>query len=889
MSLISASIANLVNGVSQQPPALRLASQAEAQVNCFSSVVDGLKPRQPTEHVAKIVDGTLADAFMHLINRDTTERYECIFTADNIQVFDIDGTEKTVNFTDHIHVVQDAAVAIGDGLSQQVYLRSGVTTITLATSGTFVGTLVWEKSATGLFAGEESTVRTDTTATSATAAWTTGEYIRGRVSAWTSGTITGTITWTPANYLQCDTPSESLRAVSITDHTFIANATVTPAMEADLAPGNGNEGLIFVKAAQFTTTYGVYIDGVLEGEHTTASSGTLSTTTIAAALVADLTSNLGAGWTMVQNGASIHIVEDTGADFTLEAVDTRANTVLFGYKEKVQRFTDLPTTAPTGFTVEVIGDNESDFDNFYVVFEPLNTGGTFEEGVWVETVKPGIPYQLDASTMPHTLVRESDGTFTFGQPTWADRTVGDLLSSPDPSFIGGQIQGIHLFKNRLGFLSDENNVMSEASEFFNFFRTTVTLLKDSDPIDVAASHNKVSILRNGVPFNGGLLLFSDQTQFEFTGDGNLLTPKTASMSLMTEFESSRIADPVNAGKNVLFATKKGGYSGVLEYFVSPDTRGNDAADITSHIPAYIDGEVIKIATSVNQDIAVVLTDSRTYLFPYKYFWNGNSKLQSSWSKWSFNSATILAADFIDSVLYLLVQRTDGVHIEKIDITDGQTDPTATYLTHLDRRISDDDCTVAYSAITGRTTWTMPYEVHTGATYKVVTRYVVDSGVTEGVALQGVTYTGDTISATGDHSTTPVWIGEVYTRTYTFSRQFLKEKSPGGGEAAINQGRLQLLSWALTCSNSGAFDCSVTHNHRAEPSVYHFTGKTLGSPSNLIGSLSRESTTFRFPVLGKNDETVISITSDSHLGFFIQNAEWEADYTVRSGRLSNRAV
>ena len=51
MALVSASIPNLINGVSQQPPSLRLKTQAEIQENGFSTVVDGLKKRPSSEHI----------------------------------------------------------------------------------------------------------------------------------------------------------------------------------------------------------------------------------------------------------------------------------------------------------------------------------------------------------------------------------------------------------------------------------------------------------------------------------------------------------------------------------------------------------------------------------------------------------------------------------------------------------------------------------------------------------------------------------------------------------------------------------------------------------------------------------------------------------------------
>ena len=47
MPLVSRTIPNLVQGVSQQPEVLRLSSQATVQLNGFSSVVEGLKKRPP--------------------------------------------------------------------------------------------------------------------------------------------------------------------------------------------------------------------------------------------------------------------------------------------------------------------------------------------------------------------------------------------------------------------------------------------------------------------------------------------------------------------------------------------------------------------------------------------------------------------------------------------------------------------------------------------------------------------------------------------------------------------------------------------------------------------------------------------------------------------------
>ena len=57
MTLISGSIPNLLNGVSQQPMILRLPTQGAIQVNGYSSVVEGLQKRPPCKHIAKLITG----------------------------------------------------------------------------------------------------------------------------------------------------------------------------------------------------------------------------------------------------------------------------------------------------------------------------------------------------------------------------------------------------------------------------------------------------------------------------------------------------------------------------------------------------------------------------------------------------------------------------------------------------------------------------------------------------------------------------------------------------------------------------------------------------------------------------------------------------------------
>lgn len=99
MPLTRRELPALYNGISQQPTPLRLTSQAEVNINCLSSVVDGVAKRPPLQELAIVSATAFGAAFVHTINRSIDEQYSVIITNGNIQIFSLaDGTPRTVNF-----------------------------------------------------------------------------------------------------------------------------------------------------------------------------------------------------------------------------------------------------------------------------------------------------------------------------------------------------------------------------------------------------------------------------------------------------------------------------------------------------------------------------------------------------------------------------------------------------------------------------------------------------------------------------------------------------------------------------------------------------------------------------------------------------------------------
>ena len=713
----------------------------------------------------------------------------------------------------------------------------------------------------------------------------TGIYIFDLEGNAKTVSITGT---GAAGYLAAaaTTPNRDLRFLTINDYTFVLNRRVTVKTLPDLSPKRPPEAIVFIKQASYNTTYSINLNGTAYS--TTTEDGVapadqpadkLSSLDICNALAQQLPKET---FSVQTSNSTIWIRRHDGGDFTVKVQDSRSNTHMSVCKGKVQRFSDLPTVAPRGFITEIVGDASSSFDNYFCVFEPSDAGDAFGSGTWKETVKPGIPCKLDPATLPHALIRQADGTFTFGPLEWGERSCGDETSAPFPSFVGRTLNGLFFYRNRLSFLSGENVVMSEVGEFFNFFLTTVTTLVDSDVVDVAASHTKSSILHHAVTFSGGLLLFSDQSQFVLEHD-TVLSNATVSVKPVTEFEASMRAAPVSSGKTVFFATDKGEWGGVREYITLPDNSDqNDASDITAHVPRYVQGNVSRLECSTNEDMLLVLSDQkRTSLWLYKYFWNGSEKIQSAWSRWDM-CGEVLSAAILNTGIYLIMQYGDGIYLEKMDITPGYKDEGETFEYCLDRKITERDVTLgAYDAINKTTAITLPYDIPTGYTPVVVTR--TGGQDAPGNLLRRVRVTGPrTLTVEGpDAHGKKLFIGIPYTSSYTFSTFAIREGDNKGN--AVTTGRLQLRRLTLNCSNTGFLHMHVTPKCRPT-STHTFTGRELGHGTNIIGAIPLYTGTISFPILSLNTQAEVKAESDSFLPFALVNASWEGFYNTRNARV-----
>ncbi len=733
-ALVSRHIPALYNGISQQNPTLRQPSQAEAQVNFYGTVQDGLRKRPPFQYLAQVTTADWSTAHVHTINRDVSERYIVIVTDGDLKVFDAEtGVEKTVAFP-------------------------------------------------------------------------TG---KGYLSVVGSGAA-----------------EDSFSIDSIADYSFVVNKTVVTATKT---------------SPTATPTY--YANWHQPGT-----------------------------WGPRRAGRYFN---SNGAGSLTGTVNT---------------WSDLPhpedaSPPSNGDLYKVVGYDDDNFGGYYV----RRAGG-----VWVETYGVGANTSLDEDTLPHALVRESDGTFTFTPFSYTARQFGDDETNPAATFIGRTINGVFYWKNRLGFLTDENVVLSTAGDYGNFWRNTMTTLLDSDIVDVALATNKVSILKFAVPFNDTMMLFADQSQFSLSVR-DVLTPTSVSIDEATGFEMDDSVAPVRVGSEVYFVSKAGSWSRLREYFVNDQTLATDAADVTAHVPRYVPNQITSMSASDVENALFVVSEKTGYknrIYVYKVFWSGDTKAQSAWSYWELDADdVVLSVDVIESEVFALIKRGDATYLEKADLDVNAETLSLGYDILLDQRYEVQSADMSYSAGQDETTITVPYDLSESveANWKIV----LTAGTGNvGRLLDQTTYTfevvagNDEISVPGDITAGAPVVGLNYESDYTLSEQFVYNSD----DMADTTGRLNLRTLTVNFKDSGFFEVKVypygtdfaADVEEVVPAALDaFTGRTLGEVSLITGEASFGTGTYTTFIDGNSRDVVIKLQNPSHLQAKFTSAEWEGKFTKRT--------
>ena len=697
---------------------------------------------------------------------------------------------------------------------------------------------------------------------------------------------------------------------TITGSTSIGSSTITSVTAADikkvfpgeLVSGTGIPANTFVGTVN---TVGLTFTLVNEaGAAVTATANGSTTITLGDGLDnTDINNKL--TFTVQGSQILIGLVSSSRYIKSIVASDARGNTLMSGFSNQVSSITELPPLSWEGYTVLVAPDGSEDKSTYYLTFNAENTttAGTFGRGVWEEASGWGTRGLLDDNSMPHSFVyyRNSNGlvrftfqpfsgtTYTDGSisidiPGWERRLAGDEDKLPGPSFVGYPINDIVFFKNRLGFVSGENVILSESGSYYNFWQQSALQVIDSDPIDLTAVSNDVAVLNYALQQQDELVLFSTENQFRlYSGDNVTFSPETASVGRISSISMESKVKPEQVGPQVMFPVKEGDFTGFHTFITTDRTVGinlGQTAVITETVPKYIPKNIDSLAVSrTDQYLAALSSEEPTALYVYQFFWEASggslSNRQNAWHKWTFPNKQIYWCDFVEGTLFKLVSYVNGAnteyYIEGINASRPPQESLDLFL--LDRQISSSITTdvgtasFSYDAGTNKTTVTLPYRTVNPSQFVVIKqdstdasesekRWIVANNVPAGV-------TSFVCDSLGDFSGSSWVFGEKFEFKFQPPQLMPYSRTATDNTFIGNRtGRLQLRYLDIYYNDARYFTVEVTPKHR-DTVTYEFDRRDPLN-GNIVVSEEEpfEEAKFRAYIQSKNDQVTVELVNDS---------------------------
>ena len=389
------------------------------------------------------------------------------------------------------------------------------------------------------------------------------------------------------------------------------------------------------------------------------------------------------GFTVTKHNTSLQLDYEVTANnvatrtpFTLEAKGGADNERLVVFQDWASDASFLPPYSFHHHLVTIINNVKYDSDNYYTRFVANNEAAG--EGYWEETIGPEASAGLTASTMPHRLRNSGTNTFVFEPITWEDRKVGDDLTVQHPSFVGKTIKKLFFHDDRLGFLSEDNVILSRAKEPYSLYRVSARVTGAGDPIDVNCASLRPAKLFSVKPFRQGLVLFSKSQQFLMYGqDGGPLFPATAKVTPISNMEMSDDVEPIDIGTHMNFISKTPNFVRVFAMTTKGLEANPDILDIGRVVNEWITIDVDTLIASIQNEFICMSSQSSKEIFFYKTYSDGKEKLMESWFKWEVpGTVQTMAVDQDD--MYLVTKQGSQYILSDANLTQS---PDAAIITN----------------------------------------------------------------------------------------------------------------------------------------------------------------------------------------------------------------
>ena len=479
-----------------------------------------------------------------------------------------------------------------------------------------------------------------------------------------------------ASYLTTAATPATYHFRSVQDTTVITNRSVAPELQpkpTNYAPGKVGE--VVLKVVEYSANYTVTINGTDYTYKTRNSDefepGGEDTKLNADEVLSGLKAAIGSAVSVSQYATSLCLT--SSSPFTLDGKGGVNNQAIETFQDSVTDIAKLPPESNDQRYVEVLNGSGNE-DNYWLRF----VTATKE---WKESRSPTSSPGMVASTMPHELISTDENAFTFGPINWRDREAGTEVTNPPPSIFpydeatktytspGNFVNATFFYNNRFGMLSEDNVILSQANDPYNFFYRSALTRIDSDPIDINASSVRPVELFDVLPDAQGLLIFSKRQQFLlYATSTNLLTPKTAVLRSLSNYEMDSSIPPVDIGTKVSFLSKVPAYTRAFSLQTKGLEENPIINDLSKVISEYLPNSITELASSPqNSFIALAGRDSDN-IFIYRYYNTGQQDLFQAWVRWSM-PGDVQTLAVINDMMIVVTEQMNQYTLGVISIND----------------------------------------------------------------------------------------------------------------------------------------------------------------------------------------------------------------------------
>lgn len=208
--------------------------------------------------------------------------------------------------------------------------------------------------------------------------------------------------------------SSDLQTLQINDYIFVLNRTKTVAAGTTSSAAQTPYAFASINTVTYSTVYSIKLDSTTFSytvAHNTGSTN-LSVADIVNGLVTAINGNV--NWVAQGIGNTIQIRRANNADFAIEARGGNTGTAIDAFKGSVSSVAQLPRQFVNNLKIKVDGSVETGADDYWVIFKTSDNTST-GAGAWEETIAPSTITDFNEETMPHVIIREANGTFTYRQ------------------------------------------------------------------------------------------------------------------------------------------------------------------------------------------------------------------------------------------------------------------------------------------------------------------------------------------------------------------------------------------------------------------------------------------------------------------------------------------